>query len=973
MTSSTQANTEADYPLERKHKVKDRVLYRRLLGYVADQKSWFALALVGFLLAAGGEVGFAKAFGLIIDGLDQPAPSYIWLFPAAMLSLAALRAFGSVAGDYTLSRISFHAIHVVRSQLFERLLLMPSTYYDKSTQGHLVSRLTYTAAQLRDTTTDALKVLVSDGLKVLVFLGFLIYQNWLLTLAFGVVAPLVGAIVHFASHRFRSLSERIQSSMGDVTHAASEAVSGHREIKVFGGERYERDRFVAASEQNRRQNLKMSVTKALSAQVIQFLAAAGLAGLVCLIFLPGVGGSMTPGDLAAYLGVAGMLANPLKKLADLSSRLQKGLAAAEDIFEQLDEAVEEDDGEVEVERVRGAIRFEDVAFAYGEDRQAVLRDVTLTIEPGQTVALVGRSGAGKTTLASLIARFYQADSGRILLDDVPLQRYRLSCLRRQIAFVTQDVTLFNDTLANNIAYGGLADASEESIREAVKRAHAADFVDELPDGLQTLVGDDGVLLSGGQRQRVAIARALLKDAPVLILDEATSSLDAVSERQVQAALEEVVRGRTTIVIAHRLSTVENADVIAVVDDGRVAEVGDHRSLLAARGIYAELYETQFENGGELLDPAPAPLQAPPSTAAGTLMPLVDGWYDGRFWPRLLWPLGALFGWLAGRRRRRFLSGRAHAWRAPLPVVVVGNITVGGTGKTPLVIWLAKWLAERGMKPGVVTRGYGGKAKYPLLATAETPASLCGDEAALIARRAECPVIVDPDRTAAVRALIAGSDVDIVLADDGLQHYRLHRNVEIAVVDGLRGVGNGLCLPAGPLREPLSRLRECHWIVANGAATGLVARESVMVAEATAFVHLATGERLAPAAFAKRHANGVLALAAIGNPQRFQATLANAGIPAKVRAFPDHHRFRAKDLEVPSGSTLVVTEKDAEKIKWLPVAGDWQRNCWHVEIEMRFAAPVDALLTQIFAARGIDLPQAEDAEPRSVAQTDGPTT
>ena len=938
---------------ERERSANDWRVYGRLLGYVADQKLWFALALVGFLLTAGGEVGFAKIFGLIIDALDEPKPFHVWLFPAAMLALAALRALGSVVGEYTLSRISFHAIHVVRTQLFERLLLMPSAFYDKSTHGHLVSRLTYTAAQLRDTTTDALKVLVSDGLKVVVYLGFLIYQNWLLTLAFAVVAPLVGIIVRFASQRFRKLSERIQRSMGDVTHVTSEAVSGFREIKVFGGERYERERFVAASEQNRRQNLKMTVTKALSAQVLQFLAAAGLAGLVCLIFLPGIGGSMTPGDLAAYLGVAGMLANPIKKLADLSARLQRGLAAAEDIFAQLDQPAEEDDGDLEVDRVNGEIRFEDVAFAYDEDRQTVLRDVSLTLEPGQTVALVGRSGAGKTTLASLIARFYQPTAGRILLDGAPLERYRLSCLRRQIAFVTQDVTLFNDTLANNIAYGCLAGASQEAIDQAVRRAHADAFIEDLPDGLQTLVGDDGVLLSGGQRQRVAIARALLKDAPVVILDEATSSLDAVSERRVQAALDEVMRGRTTIVIAHRLSTVENADLIAVLADGRIVEVGDHSTLMAARGTYAELYETQFQSGdGDAPAALPEPVRAPPPLPVGTLFPLVDAWYGGRFWPRLLWPLGALMAWFARRRRRRFSRGHDKAWRAPVPVVVVGNITVGGTGKTPLVIWLTRWLAARGLRPGVVTRGYGGKGTYPLLATATTPAAVCGDEAALIARRTGCPVMVDPDRSAAVRALTANGDVNIVVADDGLQHYSLQRDVEIAVLDGLRGVGNGMCLPAGPLREPLSRLRACHWVVANGAETGLVADESVMVAAATAFVNIASGERVAPTAFAAAHANDVVAMAAIGNPQRFQATLASVGIQTTVRAFADHHRFVPAELEIRDGATLVVTEKDAEKIKAFAAGKNW----WYMEIEMRFAESVDALLTGIFAAQGIALPE-----------------
>ena len=925
--------------------------YRRLLGYVADQKLWFGLAVVGFLLTAGGEAGFAWAFGLIVDAIGAPATGHAWTFPVLMLALALLRVIGSVSGEYTLSRISFRAIHVVRSHLFERLLLMPSSFYDTSSQGHLVSELTFTTAQLRDTTTDALKIIVADGLKVIVFLGAMIYMNWKLTLTFLVVAPLVGAIVRFASGRFRKLARNIQDSMGDVTHVVSEAVSGYREVKIFGGEAYERARFFAASERNRRQNLKMIVTKALSAQTIQYLAAVALAVLAFLVFQPSIGGGMSAGDLATYLGLAGMLANPVKKLSDVNARLQNGLTAARRVFAQLDQPEEEDSGTREVERVAGAIRLEDVSFGYATDRDPVLREVTLDIEAGQTVALVGRSGAGKSTLAGLIARFYQPSAGRILLDGKPLADYRLSCLRRQIALVTQNVTLFNDTLANNIAYGGLAGATTEAVADAVRRAHAESFIDAMPQGMETVVGDDGALLSGGQRQRIAIARALLKDAPVLILDEATSSLDTVSERHVQAALDEVMRGRTTIVIAHRLSTVENADLIAVVEEGRIVETGDHRTLMAKQGAYAALYESQFENRSSEDQPSSTALALP----AAKTTPLVGAWYENRVWPRLLWPLAALFGWLAMRRRRRFLTGRSRSWRAPVPVVVVGNITAGGTGKTPLVIWLARWLVDRGMKPGVVSRGYGGNARQPTLVAADTPAALCGDEAALIARRAECPVAVDPNRPRAVRALLASAEVDIVIADDGLQHYALARDMEIAVVDGQRGVGNGLCLPAGPLREPVSRLADCDWVVANGAALGVVPKESVMVATPRSFRNLRTGEQLAVAEFASRFAGSdIVAIAGIGNPARFQATLASLGLAAEMVAFTDHHPLALADVRRDNAAAVVVTEKDAEKLR-----GEVPGNCWCLAIEMRFQAPVEGLLREMFAAKGIAL-DAEDA-------------
>ena len=935
--------------------------YARLLRYLRPHLGWFLLAVVGFLLAAGGEAYFARLLGDIVDAFESPAMHHVWLFPALMLAAAAVRAVGAVVGDFLMSRISFRIVHVIRHELFARLVTLPSAFFDRSAQGALVSRLTYNTAQLRDTVTDAVKIVIQDGGKVLVLLAFMLYANWMLTLIFLAVAPIVGSIVRYASRRFRRISRRVQRSMGDVTQIASETVSGYRVMRTFGGEPYERDRFVAASERNRRQNLKMAATKAVSTQTIQLLVAIALALLVGLLFQPGVAAGMSSGDLIAYIGYAGLLANPIKKLSEVNARLQRGLAAAEDVFWQLDQTPEADTGERTVERAVGRIEFRDVSFRYEEAGRDALGGVSFTVEPGETVALVGRSGAGKSTLASLIARFYDATDGTILLDGAPVEDYTLANLREQIALVSQDVTLFNDTLRRNIAYGRLAEASEREIERAVHGAHVDQFVDDLSAGLDTVLGDDGVLLSGGQRQRVAIARALLKDAPILILDEATSALDPESERHIRDALDEAMRGRTTLVIAHRLSTIENADRIVVLADGRVAEIGRHADLIAAGGAYAQLYRSQFANGdegdGPTETPAPGPVVRAPAVPARTA--LERSWYGDRWWTLLLRPLGALFAALVRYRRRRFRAGRGATWRAPVPVVVVGNVTVGGTGKSPLVIWLANWLRAQGASPGIVLRGYRRRrrprVRYPLLVTAGTPASRAGDEAVMTARATGAPVVVAPDRVAAVRHLLDHASCDVVLCDDGLQHYALERDLEIAVLDGDRGVGNGCCLPAGPLREPASRLAEVDLVIANGAATGLAAPEYTMAVRPVAFRNLTSGATVSAERFAERVASAdggtVHAVSAIGNPDRFHRTLTELGLAPVQRPFPDHHAFVAADLAVPVGACIVVTEKDAARIADLPDVPD---DCWALEVAMEPDAAFQAAVAEALRSRGVDV-------------------
>ncbi len=957
--------------------------YKRLLGYVKPHWFVFLVATVFFLVASSAEGYFAFIFGDLVESFQQMGDSdhsfddSLYRIPLMIFGLAVARAIGEVIGEILLSRISFSVVHALRTELFEQLLDLPSSYFDNSSQGHLVSRITFNVAQMRDTGTEALRSLVQDGGKVIVFFTGMLLISWKLTLIFVAIAPVVGAIVAVASKRFRRISRRIQNSMGDVTHVASELVSGYRVIRTFGGEPYERDRFTSASLTNTRQNLKMVLTKASSTQIIQVLIAAALALLIALLYNPSIAGEMSAGDVVTFLGLAGLLARPIKKLTEINARLQRGLAAAEDVFAQFDEERESDEGTLSTDRVTGHVSFRNVGFGYEGSKTTVLEGIDFDVEPGQTVALVGRSGSGKSTLVSLIPRFYEPTSGEILLDGEVLSSYQMAALRRQIALVTQQVTLFNDTLERNIAYGMLEGTEPEKLDDAVRRSHVAAFLADLPDGLQTLLGDNGVLLSGGQRQRVAIARALLKDAPILILDEATSALDTASERHIQEALDEVMKGRTTFVIAHRLSTIENADRIMVLDQGSIVESGSHEELLLLDGHYAALHKAQFSKPskgkrkkasrssrllGQLSGKAhegaassTTPTSSNASVAStGSNGRLARAWYSGAFWPKLLWPLGKIVERVAMSRRQRYLTGKSEVWRAPVPVIVVGNITAGGTGKTPFVIFLVHWLRSRGFNPGVVSRGYGGNAdSYPLSVTGSSSPAEAGDEAPLIASRTAAPVVVDPDRVAAAKALLESHQCDVIVSDDGLQHYALGRDVEIVMLDGERGLGNGLPIPAGPMREPRARLESVDMLVALGGEPTDVDDCHVASVTACAFTHLVTREEIAPEDFVERYPR-VQAVAGIGNPSRFLTTLTELGLVAGLRQFPDHHDFVASDLHVPSGDVIVMTEKDATKVRALLDSGQLPRDraYFALQVELTVPASLEQQLETVLESHGV---------------------
>jgi len=568
-------------------------LYRRLLGYVRPYWKYFATAFVGYAIYAVSSTALAEMMKRLVDGIQNPDAAFRLFLPLFVIGMFVLRGVGTFLGTFYMSNVARNVVHSLRCGVFNHMLHLPGRFFDSHSSGHLISRVTYHVEQVTGAATNAVTIILREGLYVIGLLSYLLWTNWLLTLLFLTVTPLIGLVVRYASKRFRRISRRIQHSMGDVTHVASEALTGYKVMRTHGAEDYEKRRFAAASAYNRDQSLKEALTKATSTPVIQLLVAVALAGLVWLAMAPDLLASMTPGEFVAFITAAALMAKPIKQLTEINSVIQKGLAAASELFRLLEEPTEVDEGRREPVRIAGRVTFEDVHFAYGDDQPEVLKNIDLRVEAGEMIAIVGRSGSGKSTLVNLLPRFYRPTRGRVTIDDVAVDDYRLSPLRRQVALVSQQVTLFNATVADNIAYG-VPDADREAVEAAARAAYADEFIARLPQGYDTVTGDNGVMLSGGQRQRLAIARAIFKDSPLLVLDEATSALDTESERYIQRALEEVCRGRTTFVIAHRLSTIERADRILVMEQGRIAESGSHSELLERDGAYAALYRLQFQ-------------------------------------------------------------------------------------------------------------------------------------------------------------------------------------------------------------------------------------------------------------------------------------------------------------------------------------------------------------------------------------------
>ena len=571
-------------------------LYLRLLRYVRPYRRMFALSILGTTAAAATEPLIPALIQPLLDGsFVAKDPHSIRLMPLLMVAVFIVRGITSFIGTLAMSWIAHQVVTDLRDALFARLLSLPTRYFDDHSAGSLLSRLTYDVSQVMTATTQALVTLVKDGLSVIGLLGWMLYLNWQLSLLVLLITPGITIIMRLVSQRLRRLSRELQELMGGLTHVIDEVLQGHKVIKIFGGQDYERQRFHRVNNRVRQFNLKLAAASEASGPLVQLLAIIALGAVIYFASLQSAADQITVGGFVSLFGAMAMLLTPIKRLTKVNEQLQRGLAAAETIFALLDEPPEPDRGIRAIGRARGEVRFHAVSHRYRDDGGEVLHQLELDVRPGETIALVGPSGGGKTTLMSLLPRFYEPESGDILLDGVPIRELRLAELRANIAYVSQDIVLFNDTVAANIAYGAGFQVGEDDILKAAESAHAMEFIRELPQGLHTLIGENGARLSGGQRQRLAIARALLKNAPILILDEATSALDTQSERKVQQALDALRQGRTAFIIAHRLSTIESANRIVVLDRGHIVESGTHDELLARGGLYASLYQIQIHS------------------------------------------------------------------------------------------------------------------------------------------------------------------------------------------------------------------------------------------------------------------------------------------------------------------------------------------------------------------------------------------
>ena len=573
-------------------KLDARAAYLRLLKYLSGHRMQFAMGVLGAIVYALASASFGRIAQIFLDGtFINKDPRMLSLAPIGVVLLFALRGGGSFVQNYYMGLVGRSIIKKLRAQLFDRLLCLPISYFDRNASAIMLSRLIYNTEQVTTIVTDSITTGFRETLTIIGAIAWLFYLNAKLALIVFVIGPVIAWLITIVNRRFRKYSRRIQDSVTDVTRVAKEALDAPRVIKVFNAQDYERQQFEVANEYNRRSSMKLWTVRSLANPVVQLIASIALAVVLYVATDEAIHKQITVGQFTGFLSTLMIVMQPLRNLVNIAGPLQQGIAAGQSLFEIIDEPVEPTSGTFKTTRARGAVEYRNVSFNYNTGNKTALNGISLNIKPGTTVALVGRSGSGKSTLVNLLPRFYALEQGAVLVDGCDIRDYDLHSLREQIALVSQDVMLFDDTIRNNIAFG--RSASDEAIERAAKAAHVLEFANQLPQGLQTTVGERGALLSGGQKQRISIARALLKDAPILILDEATSALDTESERAIQAALEDLMQNRTTLVIAHRLSTIEKADCIVVMDDGRIVEQGTHAELIAANGAYAALHRMQF--------------------------------------------------------------------------------------------------------------------------------------------------------------------------------------------------------------------------------------------------------------------------------------------------------------------------------------------------------------------------------------------
>lgn len=568
--------------------------YKALVAIAWQYRSYFLLAIAGMIIFALTEVSFAYLMKpMLDDGFINRDETILKLIPFAIIGIFVVRLFASFIRTYCMAYIGRQVINQLRTAMFEKLLKLTTAEYDRASTGAITTKFAFDIEQVSDSVSSALTVLIQDTLRIVALLSYLLWLSWQLTAIFLIAGPLVFWIVVKVSGRFRKMSKNIQQSMGEVSHIAQEVIDSNRVVKIFGGEDFERYKFKDINRRNLKLNLKLTTAQAVSTPLIQLIVAISFALIVAFATSDSMQGVITSGDFISFIFGMTSLFAPMRSLSVVNQKIQKGIAAGESVFEFIGKPDEIDNGQQALEVAKGELAFQHIEFRYPGHAEKVIDDVSFKAPACQTIAIVGRSGSGKSTLVNLLPRLYELSGGKILLDGHDICDIKLAELRRQIAYVGQDVRLFNDSIRNNIAYGALAKASEQQVINAAKLAYAWEFIEKMPAGLDTQVGEKGVLLSGGQRQRLAIARALLKDAPVLILDEATSALDTESERHIQHAIQNLMNNRTTLVIAHRLSTVEHADLIIVMQDGQIVEQGSHRDLIELDGVYGRLHAMQF--------------------------------------------------------------------------------------------------------------------------------------------------------------------------------------------------------------------------------------------------------------------------------------------------------------------------------------------------------------------------------------------